>query len=467
MAGMSLDLSDIVAIVWAVGFAACALFALEVLRSSRSEQSIAAWILLFLLVPPLGAVLYPVLGHSKLRRQARRKKLPHMAARPPGSAPIDLYDAIVRSHGLPPAFAGNQVKFCGTGTSACTTLCDLIAGAERSLWVSMYILGNDRIGEDIVRRLAARAAAGVEVRLLIDDLGSADARGAPFLAALAAAGGAVARFMPISVVPKWRRYANMRNHRKIVVADARRAWSGGMNLAEQYLGEATVPGFFHDLSFVIDGPAAGVYARIFAADWEFATGEKLAVAEEMAHVATSAGRGVVQVVPAGPEVDGESVYDLILTMVNRAERRLWVASPYFIPDVGLLRAFRLAARRGVDVRILTDYASDLKLIDFAGIPYLRALAAVGGRVLRFREGMIHAKALVMDDRLALAGTTNLDQRSLFLNFEVMALFYDPDDARQIARWIEGFFDRCTEELPRATFARQVAEGAVRLFAPVL
>jgi cardiolipin synthase len=127
----------------------------------------------------------------------------------------------------------------------------------------------------------------------------------------------------------------------------------------------------------------------------------------------------------------------------------------------------LAAKRGVDVRLLTDFASDVALIDFASIPYLRALANAGGRILRFQGGMIHAKALVMDDRLAFAGTTNLDQRSLFLNFEAMALFYDPAAAATITHWMEGFFDRCTSVLPRATPLRQVAEGFVRLFAPVL
>lgn len=464
---MSISPSIILAIIWGASFVACFFFALDVLRSSRSEQSIAAWILLFLILPPAGVALYLLLGHSKLRRRARRKPLPHMASEAPPSEPISIYDAIIRSHGLPAAFKGNKVTFCGTGTTACKSVWDLIDGAERSLWVSVYILGADEIGQDIVKRLAKRAAEGIEVKLLVDDLGSADVRDPKHTASLAEAGGKVSRFMPISMVPKWRRYANMRNHRKIIVADGVRAWSGGMNLAQQYLGEATSPGFFHDLSFVIEGPAAAVYARVFAADWEFATGEKLATVEHEDDVATEIGPGVVQIVPAGPEVQGDSVYDVILTMVNQAERRLWVVSPYFIPDVGLLRAFRLAARRGVDVRFLTDYASDLPLIDFAGIPYLRALASVGGRVLRFREGMIHAKALVIDDRLAIAGTTNLDQRSLFLNFEVMALFYDPQDAREIARWIEGFFERCTEDLPKPTPARQVAEGMVRLFAPVL
>jgi cardiolipin synthase len=132
-----------------------------------------------------------------------------------------------------------------------------------------------------------------------------------------------------------------------------------------------------------------------------------------------------------------------------------------------MRALILAARRGVDIRFLTDFASDVPLIDFASIPYLRALAAAGGRVLRFTDGMIHAKAIVMDDALVFAGTTNLDQRSLFLNFEVMSLFFGTDEAAAVADWMEPFFDRSTEKLPPATPLRQIAEGFIRLFAPLL
>ncbi len=464
---MTLGIFDIGALIWVGSFLACIFFAIEVLRSPRPEQSISAWILLFLLVPPIGVVLYLTFGRRKLRRRAERKQAPHLVGLAPNSPPVNLFDALIRSYGISPASDGNEVMFRGTGESAYAAVVELIEKAERSLWISIYILRADPIGRDIVNRLAARAAAGVQVRLLVDDVGSPDARDKQFIAPLIDAGGVLARFMTVSFVPRSRHYSNLRNHRKMIVADQQHVWSGGMNLSELYLGKPSIKGFFHDLSFVIHGSAAAVYARIFAADWAFSTGERLALLEPDISAASHAGSGVVQVVPAGPEMEGDAIYDVILTMVHRAERRLWVVSPYFIPDVGLMRAFKLAAQRGVDVRFLTDFASDLPLIDFAGIPYLRALAEAGGRVLRFKEGMIHAKALVVDDKLAFAGTTNLDQRSLFLNFEIMTLFYDPNDAATIAAWMESYFSRCTSDLPRATPARQIAEGLVRLFAPVL
>jgi cardiolipin synthase len=465
--GMALDVTIITEVIWGGSFIVCLFFAVEILRSPRPEQSISAWILLFVLVPPAGALLYLTFGRRKLRRRAVRKRPPSFAGLEAKSPPIDLFDALIRSYGISPASEGNQVTFYGTGESARAKVIDLIESAQHSLWVSTYILSDDPIGRDIIKRLAARASAGVQVRLLVDYIGSPDARDETLVGPLRDAGGAIGHFMPLTIMPRSRHYSNLRNHRKIIVSDQCRAWSGGMNLSQLYLGDPSIKGFFHDLSFAIHGPAAVVYARIFASDWSFCTGEALPPVEPPFGIARAVGPGVVQVVPSGPEIEGDSVYDVMLTMAHRAERRLWVVSPYFVPDIGLLRALILAARRGVDVRFLTDFKSDVALIDFASIPYLRALANAGGRILRFQGGMLHAKALVMDDELAFAGTTNMDQRSLFLNFEAMALFHDPAVAETITHWMETFFDRCTSALPRATPLRQVAEGVVRLFAPVL
>ncbi len=154
-------------------------------------------------------------------------------------------------------------------------------------------------------------------------------------------------------------------------------------------------------------------------------------------------------------------------MAHRAERRLWIVTPYFVPDRAVLKALAVATRRGVDVRVATNRASDSPFVDFAGLPYLRALAGVGSQVLRLCDGMLHAKAVVADNALALAGTANLDQRSLFLNLEVVALFYGPEETRAIAQWAEALFADCDGEFPPLTPVRQVAEGLVRLLGPVL
>lgn len=455
---------------WGVGALLCLWFAVEVLRSRRQEQAMVAWLLLFALTPPLGALLYLGLGSRKLRRQAERK--PRPAGRPagpetPGGTAINDLDHLVQAHGLPAATESNRVAFRGTAATAYDAVLELIGRAEERLWVATYILGADDVAGEVLRRLAQRAAEGVQVRLLIDDVGSKHVRD-DALAPLIAAGGRVARFMPISLIPRPRRYANLRNHRKIIVADRRIAWSGGMNLSEAYLGPTPAEFRFRDLSFVVEGPAAEIYAEVFAADWLFAAGEDLRAERWAAPPARAAGPGVVQVVPGGPEFPGDPLHDILLSAAYRAKRRLWIVSPYVVSDAASMKALVVAARRGVDVRLVTHRKSDTPVMDFANIPYLRVLAAAGGEALRLREGiMIHAKALVADDDLAIAGTANLDQRSLFLNFEVMALFHGAEEAQAIAGWIEEQFADCDNELPPFTPVRQVAEGFVRLFAPIL
>jgi cardiolipin synthase len=463
-------LATLLGVAWGACALLCLWFAVEILRSRRQEQAMTAWLLLFVLTPPVGAVAYLALGARKLRRRAARKAQPagrSANAEARHAAPINGLDRLIQSHGLPAATAGNAVAFRSTPGLAYDAVLDLIRGAETCLWVTTYILGTDRVAQEILRRLAERAAAGVQVRLLIDDVGSKHVPDAA-LAPLIAAGGRAERFMPASLIPRPRRYANLRNHRKLIIADHRRAWSGGMNLSEAYLGPAPVENRFRDLSFVIEGPAAEVYAEVFAADWLDAAGEDLRAARSWnALPARAAGPGVVQVVPSGPEFEGDPLQDVLLDVAHRAERRLWIVTPYFVPDAAILKALTVAARHGVDVRVATNRASDAGLVDFASIPYLRAVAGAGGQVLRLREGMLHAKAVVIDDALALAGTANLDQRSLFLNFEVMALFHGPAETQAIADWAEALFADCDGDLPPLTPVRQAVEGLVRLFAPVL
>lgn len=429
-----------------------------------------AWLLLFALTPPVGAVAYLALGARKLRRQAARK--PRPAERSSDSeashgAPINGLDRLIQSHGLPAATGGNSMALCGTAETAYAAVTNLIRNAKKSLWVTTYILGTDQVARKILSLLAERASAGVQVRLLIDDVGSSSVRDAD-LAPLIAAGGRAERFMPTSIIPRPRHYTNLRNHRKMIVADHSIAWSGGMNLSEFYLSPTPVKNSFRDLSFIIEGPAVAVYAEVFAADWLFATGEGLRAASTWeVFPAQEAEPGIIQIVPNGPEFEGDPLHDAILSMAHRADQRLWIVTPYFVPDTAVLKALIVAARRGVDVRIATNRASDARFVDFAGLPYLRALAMAGGQVLRLRDGMLHAKAIVVDDELSLAGTANLDQRSLFLNFEIMTLFYSADDTRALADWLETLFTECDAGLPPLTPIRQVSEGFVRLFAPVL
>jgi cardiolipin synthase len=437
----------------------------HVLLQRRAPASTMAWLLVIVLIPYVGVPLYLMIGGRKLRSAVARKRRMRLAPPPiPSRAKTDHpIEQLLRSLGNPPACGGNRLTLCGTGEVAYASLVELIESAQRTLHITMFILHPDEVGREIVRRLAARARAGVEVRLMLDAVGSMRTSRMD-LAPLTDAGGRVAYFMPVLHLP-FRGRSNLRNHRKLVVADGRRALAGGMNIAMEYMGPAAMPHRWRDLAFVVEGPAAAAYEGIFRSDWEFAAGDSLG--PESAAEAGGVGDAVVQVVPSGPDVPGDALYHAIVSAIYAAQARFWVVTPYFIPDESLIQALGLAARRGVDVRIVVPDRSNHPLTDLARGAYLRDLNAAGAKVLRFPLGMVHAKAVVADDCLAMIGSANMDPRSLFLDFEVMLVAYTPHEVAATAAWIDGLAAASLTGVAPATTTRQMMEGLARLAGPLL
>lgn len=430
------------------------------LRQRRPPQATLAWLLAVVLVPYVGLPLYLALGTRKRRRTA--PGLPDFAAPAPSLAPTAAeMDRLIRSYGLPGASGGHAFTLLGTGEAAYAALLDLVAGAERSVWVALFILGDDDAGRGLLDALTRRAADGLDVRLLLDAVGSRPLpRRAP--APLRAAGGHVAFYEPVLHRPFQGR-TNLRDHRKIILADERRVLAGGMNVAHEYMGPTPDPTRWRDLAFRLDGPAVGVYTALFRSDWAFSSRVLLPAA---APVPPPAGDSTVQVVPSGPDVDSDALYDLLLALAASARERLWLVTPYFVPDDTLARALALAARRGADVRLVVPDPSNHPLADLARGPALRDLQAAGARVLRYTAGMVHAKALVADG-VALVGSANLDARSLFLNAEAATVLYDAPEVEAVAAWIDGLARTSETGVGPVGALHELVEGAARLAAPLL
>jgi cardiolipin synthase A/B len=225
---------------------------------------------------------------------------------------------------------------------------------------------------------------------------------------------------------------------------------------------------WHDLTFSLEGPAVKHYVDLFCSDWAFASGESMAATPVVESLRGIPGaNAVIQVVPSGPDVPGDPLYDVLLTAVFSARDRIRVVTPYFIPDEALCRALGLAAHRGVDVGILLLERSNHRLADVAGRSYLREIQAEGGRVLFYQDGMLHAKAVLCDDSLAILGSANIDLRSLLLNYEAAILVYSEKEIRLIADWIDSL-TRVTREGVREVDAMGgIGEGLARLLAPQL
>ena len=439
----------------------------NVLRQRRPPVSTIAWLLTILLLPYVGVPLYLMIGGRKIRRMARRKqpvylKLEDIPVGELGGAT----ERVLQSHAVPPASDGNCVTLLINGEESYHELIQLIDEAQHSIHITTYILGRDAVGKSIMERLARRASAGVTVRLLLDSVGSWRVS-RRFLAPLTDAGAKVAFFMPVVHIP-FRGRANLRNHRKIILADDRRALVGGMNLAEEYMGPTRQPQRWRDLMVKVEGPAVVDLANLFHSDWKFATGEDLGRRRLTPRSADSPRCDTpVQVVASGPDVVGDPLYDALVSALFAAKKRIWVVTPYFVPDETLARALELAARRGIDVRLILPLHSNHISADLARSSYIRQIHEAGGSILLFRPVMIHAKVLLIDDELAVIGTANMDMRSLFLNYEVALFLYSREQVQATARWVETLIVESRQGLPRPTWARELAEDVGRLLAPLL
>jgi cardiolipin synthase len=333
-----------------------------------------------------------------------------------------------------------------------------------------FILGRDAVGKRIVRLLAQRAREGVKVRLLLDALGCFPTSGR-FCDPVRQAGGEVAKFMPVLPL-QTRGSANLRNHRKIAIFDHRLAALGGRNLAIEYMGPSPLRRRWRDFGGGIEGPAVSVLNDIFLSDWSYASGQSLdrLRAELPATVPAAAGTSEIQIVTSGPDVEGDPLYEGILSLVQQAERSIWIVTPYFIPDEVLQRSLMVQARAGIDIRLVVPARSNHRITDLARRHHLRDLQAAGVKVLFYGPGMNHAKLILVDGAVGLWGSANLDMRSLFVNFEIGALTYSAADTRELERWMLEVFTHTKPMPARAkhpSLLPAIGEDIARLLAPIL
>jgi cardiolipin synthase len=451
-----------------LGFLLALVFLANLLRQKRSPSSTIAWLLVILVWPYVGVPLYVMFGGRKMNPMARRKAGIYSRSPEAGQdASEGGIERLLASYGVPPPREGNRVELVLDGVDAYRRVIGLIDQARSTIDITTYILGNDEVSRTILERLTCRASEGVLVRLLIDDLGSWRLRRRS-LAPLIAAGAQVAFFMPVLHVP-FRGRANLRNHRKLLMVDGRLALTGGMNLAGEYMGPSKDSRLWRDIAAVVEGPAVADLEAVFASDWAFATGSRGEPEAALPAVESEDATGptAVQVVASGPDVAGDPLYESLLALIFAARTRIWVVTPYFVPDEMLARALTLAARRGVDVRLIVPFRSNHISADLARASYLRDLHNAGGTVMLFTPVMLHAKVIIFDDSLAVIGSANMDMRSLFLNYELSLFVWSRSQVEQIATWARGLMANSHRDLPHSGWPREIAENIVRLLSPLL
>ncbi|MDD3180528.1 MAG: cardiolipin synthase [Opitutaceae bacterium] len=451
-----------------------ALFVIARLMSERKQPgNTVAWLLLIAFIPYVGVPLYLLLGGRKIKRLAARKTrlCPRLSDTVASSAAMGPTARIVNRDGVCPPVGGNRVRFLTTGEDAYHELERRIKEARHTIHLTTFLLARDEVGRRLVSLLAKRACEGVKVRLLLDALGCfRSSRG--FVDPIRKAGGEVYRFMPMLPLQP-RRSANLRNHRKIAVVDHQLAILGGHNLAKEYMGPTPLRRRWRDFGAVIEGPAVNLLNEIFLADWAFASEQSIDVLHKRLPPLSvpAAGMSELQVVASGPDVEGDPLYEGILSAIQEAGQRVWIVTPYFIPDEVLFRTLLLKVRSGVEVRIVVPARSNHPVTDFARRHYLRELAAAGAQILFYTPTMNHAKLILVDERIGLIGSANLDLRSLFVNFEVGVFIYSPSDCAALANWVREVFSRCKPmpltRMKRRRFFTTLGEDISRLLAPLL
>jgi cardiolipin synthase A/B len=458
-----------------------ALTSIHAIMGVRTSQGAVAWAVSLNTLPYLAVPAYWILGRSKFHGYvtARRKGLArvepvarrfhanllerHLIAQPARERPI-LVERLARL----PFTAGNDAELLVNGDATFKSIFDGISRATDYVLVQFYIIHDDSVGRELKARLLERARAGVRCRLLYDEIGGKLPRA--YIEELAAAGVPALRFN--TTKGKTNRFQlNFRNHRKIVVVDGREAWVGGLNMGDEYKGLDPKIGFWRDTHLRLAGPVVQCVQVSFVEDWHWASNQEILTGLNWdPQPAPSGVSRALVCLPSGPADPLETCTLFFLNVINMSKKRLWIASPYFVPDQQFISALQLAALRGVDVRILIPDKSDNSLVQLSAWSFIEDLEEVGIKVFRYTKGFMHHKIVLVDDEYCTVGTANFDNRSFRLNFEITIAFADTGFAGQVANMLENDFTQSrpmlSSELSHRNFWYHLGVRAALLTAPV-
>lgn len=418
----------------------------RVLLSYRTAPGAIAWIISLLGLPWVAVPLFVLFGRNRFSGYVRARRLNDQSLEPllsryeqqaetlpcPGHGNGVDELRVLSTLGRQPFTGGNHCTLLKNGEATFEALFDAMEAATDYILLEFYIVRSDRVGTRILNILRRKLAQGVRVYFLYDDIGSVWLSG-KYLKQLRAAGARVASFGDGNVRRR-RLQINFRNHRKILVCDGGTGFVGGINLGDEYLGTGVDQERWRDTHCRIDGPAALGLQLAWLEDWHWAASETPQL--NWQPQPSAQGDQQVLILPSSPADRWETCTLFFLNCINNARERLWIASPYFVPDFQIMNALQLAAMRGVDVRILIPRKPDHRLIGLAAYSYLVAANECGIRICQYHAGFMHQKAVLVDRRYAAIGTANLDNRSMRLNFEITALSTAPDFVADVETMLE-------------------------------
>jgi cardiolipin synthase A/B len=422
--------------------------AVDAVMTVRTSQGSIAWIVSLLTIPYVAVPLYWIFGRTKYYGYINARRTESKDMRPIiDRVVLELPEFIVhpKDHSMNfrvmeelaamPFTRYNDTALLVDGEQTFAAIFEGIASAQDYVLVQFFIIKDDELGREFQAALIDKARSGVRVYLLYDEIGCIRLPGS-YLRALSDAGVEVSAFNTTKGLRN-RFQLNFRNHRKVLIADGHVAYTGGLNVGDEYMGRSAEFGVWRDTHICVRGPAVQAVQFAFVEDWYWATHRVPALNWQPSP--SHGGDKSVLVIPSGPADDLETCGLFFLHAIHSAKQRVWIASPYFVPDPKVISALQIAALRGVDVRILLPERADHLLVWLSSFSYFDETEPYGVRLYRYQPGFLHEKAMLVDDDVAAIGTANLDNRSFRLNFEITLLIVDAEFGARVRNMFEHDF----------------------------
>lgn len=466
---------------------------LRILYRRLQVNSALAWIVLLIAMPLAGPVLYfmfgsPTLGQRRLRLGQRIRRFYQKAYALARADGVDLetiaepFGALARSikhaSGFP-VLAHNRYMILSDAGDILSRMCDDIDHAQTDCCIEFYIIDPAGRVAAVLEAVLRAAARGVDCRILADDFGSKPLFRSDWPARLRAAGVTVIRSLPVGQIKSLSKRSDLRNHRKLLICDRKVAYTGSFNLVDPHLFKAdSHVGEWIDLMMRIEGEMVDALSCVVNADLlleqpgaDLDHAALRALPFDRAKPPRPDGCVMMQLLPSGPEMPDSTIYEFIVVAIFNARHAVRIVTPYLIPDQAVMLALKSAAKRGVAVEIIVPERVDTRLGQYASQASYEELLAAGVVIWRFGGGLLHAKAVLIDDGVALFGTVNMDMRSFYLNLELSLICYDPQINRDLGSVIDGYVARSTA-LDKAAWAQRPAktrflENLLRLAGPLL
>lgn len=363
---------------------------------------------------------------------------------------------------------GNNVTILQNGEATFSAIISAIANAKKFIHLEYYIFADDKIGRQILELLKQKVKEGVEVRMIVDDVGSWELK-SPFYKEMWNAGIKIYSFLTVHF-PNLTSKINYRNHRKIVVVDGETGFIGGLNIADRYLSGNAEYGIWRDTHLKIEGDAVNSLQTVFSIDWYFVSKKELNNKKYFPYK-KPVGDKIVQIVPSSPDSDFPEIMMGLFHAITTAKKLVYIATPYLVPTEGVLLAIKTAALSGIDVKVILPQKGDGIITSYSTRSYLRELMETGVKIYFYQKGFLHSKVLIIDDFVSIVGSANMDFRSFEQNFEITAFIYDENTAKELKQsFLEDLSNShqlTLEEWNNRSHLEMVKESFARLISPLM